>query len=97
MKALAWIAAVCMAASAWGQELERAAAGEFKVTQKDADWRDEARKRDVPVRVYVPGNERKQEAGFSAPLKCPHIQTPRLAQSFCGFRGLLAHQTCRPG
>ena len=59
-----------------GQDLYKAVAGPYKVQQRDEDWRDEARKRDVPVRVYVP-REKERNAGIGETTpreeKCPLI------------------------
>jgi predicted dienelactone hydrolase len=58
MQAMRWqvcaLAVVVVRGTALGQELYKATTGPFSVSQKDCDWRDEARQRDVPVRVYLP-------------------------------------------
>ncbi len=63
MNAILWrVAAAAVmigVGQAGAQELCKAAPGPFKVQQKDQDWHDEARKRDVPVRVYLPGAQKK--------------------------------------
>lgn len=49
-------AAGLLAASARGQDLYRSAAGPSPVRVSDVMWHDDARNRDVPVRVYRPGD-----------------------------------------
>lgn len=54
-------AALVWAGTALGQELYKATPGPCRVKQRDADWRDVKRDRDVPVRVYVPEAPEKSE------------------------------------
>lgn len=54
------VAAACVALfvlvprTALAQELYKATSGPFSVKTIDEDWHDQARKRDVPVRIYLP-------------------------------------------
>ena len=43
-----------------GDDLYKAAAGPMKVSQRDAEWKDGARERAVPVRIYEPRHEMKE-------------------------------------
>lgn len=80
MNAILWRVAVVVmaigAGQAGAQELYKTAAGPYKVQQKDQDWRDEGRKRDVPVRVYVPRSAGKVEDGGAAGAGAVEKPTP---------------------
>lgn len=49
-----WVAAALLVSGARAQDLYEATPGPYPVQKQDLDWRDEARQRDVPVRLYVP-------------------------------------------
>jgi predicted dienelactone hydrolase len=49
-----WGAVLVLVSAAWAQEPYKKDAGPCRVEVKDEVWRDEARTRDVPVRVYLP-------------------------------------------
>ncbi|MBX3376560.1 MAG: hypothetical protein KF678_06100 [Phycisphaeraceae bacterium] len=77
MKHLHWIvlALTALLSPSLAQEAYKDTLGDYKVSQRDETWRDEARKRDVPVRIYTPTikEESPEPAGRGKPGKFPVI------------------------
>jgi predicted dienelactone hydrolase len=76
--ALLWtVLGWCCAARA--QDLYKCTPGPYPVKIRDLDWRDEARMRDVPVRLYIPA-PRAAAGPFSKDLCDPRTGKPQIAE-----------------